>query len=83
LPGTFSCRYLSAAKVTFLMAYPNNMAAELLGRADADIAVHPPLPQAVGYTVVVVIGLVIAFAMVFVTKVLRRTVGEDNRKTEM
>jgi biopolymer transport protein ExbB/TolQ len=65
------------------MAYPNNMVTELLGRADADVAVRPPLSQAVGYTVVVVIGLVIAFAMVFVTKVLRRTVGEDNRKTEM
>lgn len=49
----------------------------------SDVVVRPPLSQAVGYVVVVVIGLVIAFAMVFITKVLKRTVGEDNRKTEM
>ncbi|PVH97304.1 hypothetical protein DM02DRAFT_597799 [Periconia macrospinosa] len=60
------------------------MVSELLGRADAtDVVVQPPLSQAVGYIVVVVIGLVIAFAMVFITKVLKRTVGEDNKKTEM
>lgn len=62
------------------------------------MVVHPPLSQAVGYVVVVVIGLVIAFGnednysilkslifagMVFVTKLLKRTVGEDNKKTEM
>src|SRR6186713_2596878 len=80
------------------------MLPELVVR-DAPAAVEPPLSQAVGYIVVVVIGLVIAFsewpfildtnrqnppnltlieiAMVFVTKLLKRTVGEDNRKTEM
>ncbi|KAF2501883.1 hypothetical protein BU16DRAFT_613715 [Lophium mytilinum] len=52
-------------------------------RDEAVIAVPPPLSQAVGYIVVVVIGLVIAFTMVFVTRVLKRTVGEDNEKTEM
>lgn len=76
-------QYLSATDTTLLMAIPNNMVAELLSRADADVVVHPPLSQAVGYIVVVVIGLVIAFAMVFVTKLLKSTVGEDNRKTEM
>ncbi|KAL5452691.1 hypothetical protein PMIN06_005875 [Paraphaeosphaeria minitans] len=58
------------------------MASELLGRAE-EVVVQPPLSQAVGYVVVVVIGLVIAFAMVVVTRLLKRTVGEDNKKTEM
>ncbi|KAL1610723.1 hypothetical protein SLS60_002393 [Paraconiothyrium brasiliense] len=58
------------------------MAIELVGRAE-DVVVQPPLSQAVGYVVVVVIGLVIAFAMVLVTRLLKRTVGEDNKKTEM
>lgn len=68
-------------------------------RVDENVAVAPPLSQAVGYVVVVVIGLVIAFsefvkkdvvyswlilkAMIFITKILKRTVGEDNEKTEM
>lgn len=38
------------------------MAAELVGRA-SEVVVQPPLSQAVGYVVVVVIGLVIAFGM--------------------
>ncbi|KAF2797231.1 urea active transporter [Melanomma pulvis-pyrius CBS 109.77] len=59
------------------------MLLELVGRDDSGVVVQPPLSQAVGYVVVVVIGLVIAFIMVFVTKLLKRTVGEDNRKTEM
>lgn len=41
------------------------MASEILGRAD-EVVVQPPLSQAVGYVVVVVIGLVIAFGMVTV-----------------
>ncbi|KAI4187020.1 MAG: hypothetical protein L6R41_003098 [Letrouitia leprolyta] len=52
--------------------------------------VKPALSQAVGYVVVVVIGLIIATktlrgpsVMIFVTKLLKRTVGEDNKKTEM
>jgi hypothetical protein len=36
------------------------MSIDLLARAD-DVVVKPPLSQAVGYVVVVVIGLVIAF----------------------
>ena len=51
--------------------------------ADASSVVEPALPQAIGYVVVVVIGFVIAFATVLATYVLRKTAGEDNRKTEM
>ncbi|KAE9994038.1 hypothetical protein EG327_001771 [Venturia inaequalis] len=46
-------------------------------------SIEPPLSQAVGYVIVVGIGLVIAFGMVFVTRLLKETVGEDNEKTEM
>lgn len=46
-------------------------------------SIEPPLSQAVGYVIVVGIGLVIAFGMVFVTRLLKKTVGEDNEKTEM
>ncbi|KAK6075637.1 urea active transporter [Seiridium cupressi] len=46
-------------------------------------SVEPPLPQAVGYAVVVGIGFLIAFVMVFVTHILKRTIGEDNKTTEM
>ena len=72
-------------------------------RASSDASnavVKPALSQAVGYVVVVVIGLGIAIgqssslniqetilnyisAMIFVTRLLKRTVGEDNKKTEM
>ncbi|KAJ6126603.1 hypothetical protein N7523_002215 [Penicillium sp. IBT 18751x] len=45
--------------------------------------VQPPLSQAVGYIVVVVIGLIIALVMMVITKVLKKTTGEDNEKTEM
>ncbi|KFY46220.1 hypothetical protein V494_00542 [Pseudogymnoascus sp. VKM F-4513 (FW-928)] len=50
---------------------------------DVYFQVPPPLSQAVGYVVVVVIGLVFAIGMIFVTKLLKRTVNEDNTKTEM
>ncbi|KAE8155149.1 Sodium:solute symporter family-domain-containing protein [Aspergillus avenaceus] len=52
-------------------------------RRDGNGSVQPPLSQAVGYVVVVVIGLVIAFVMMIITKVLKKTTGEDNKKTEM
>ncbi|KAJ5344498.1 hypothetical protein N7452_002502 [Penicillium brevicompactum] len=45
--------------------------------------VQPPLSQAVGYVVVVVIGVIIALAMMLITRVLKKTTGEDNEKTEM
>ncbi|KAJ5391174.1 hypothetical protein N7509_006664 [Penicillium cosmopolitanum] len=50
---------------------------------DGISTVDPPLSQAVGYVVVVVIGIIIAFIMMLVTKVLKKTAGEDNKKTEM
>ncbi|KAE8166927.1 Sodium:solute symporter family-domain-containing protein [Aspergillus tamarii] len=56
--------------------------AELMTR-DGDESVQPPLSQAVGYVIVVVIGLIIAFVMMLITKVLKKTTGEDNKKTEM
>jgi hypothetical protein len=46
-------------------------------------SITPPLSQAVGYVVVVGIGLAIALGMILVTRVLKNTVGEDNEKTEM
>ena len=46
-------------------------------------SITPPLSQAVGYVVVVGIGLAIALGMIFVTRLLKKTVGEDNEKTEM
>jgi hypothetical protein len=73
-------------------------------RADDEVGlvVQPPLPQVVGYLVVVVVGLFIATGthsvaegnrfprstnnkpvMIFVTKLLKVTVNEDNSKTEM
>ncbi|KAL2282349.1 hypothetical protein FJTKL_10959 [Diaporthe vaccinii] len=55
----------------------------IFSRAAASGTIEPPLPQAVGYVVVVLIGFLIAFIMIFVTYLLKRTVGEDNRTTEM
>lgn len=45
--------------------------------------IEPPLPQAAGYAVVVVVGFFIAFVMIGVTYLLRKTVGEDTKTTEM
>ncbi|KAH7063061.1 Sodium:solute symporter family-domain-containing protein [Macrophomina phaseolina] len=60
------------------------MAMDVVARDDtSDEALAPPLSQAVGYVVVVVVGLIIAFGMVIVTRILKRTVGEDNEKTEV
>ncbi|KKY26421.1 putative urea active [Diplodia seriata] len=61
------------------------MAVDILARDDGSSgeALAPPLSQAVGYVVVVVVGLIIAFGMVFVTRILKKTVGEDNKKTEV
>ncbi len=50
---------------------------------DVVSVVEPALPQAAGYVVVVVVGFLIAFLMIFVTHVLKKTAGEDNRTTEM
>ncbi|KAJ5138301.1 uncharacterized protein N7515_003149 [Penicillium bovifimosum] len=54
----------------------------LLAR-DGPSTVQPPLSQTVGYIVVVLIGAIIALGMMLVTKVLKKTAGEDNKKTEM
>jgi Na+/proline symporter len=51
--------------------------------SSANGTISPPLSQAVGYVVVVVVGFIIAIVMVLTTRVLRKTVGEDNSKTEM
>lgn len=51
--------------------------------AATEVVVQPPLSQSVGYIVVVLIGFLIAFIMVFITRILKKTVGEDNEKTEM
>lgn len=57
----------------------------LTERDDAPVAtaVQSPLPAAAGYVVVIVIGFLIALIMMFVTRVLKKTVGEDNKTTEM
>jgi urea-proton symporter len=46
-------------------------------------SVEAPLSQGTGYAVVVGIGFLIAFVMVFVTHILKKTIGEDNKATEM
>ncbi|GES63277.1 Na+/solute symporter [Aspergillus terreus] len=51
--------------------------------ARSNATIQPPLSQAVGYVVVVVIGLIIAFVMMVLTQILKRAAGEDNKKTEM
>ncbi|SPB53473.1 unnamed protein product [Aspergillus niger] len=70
---------------------------EIQARA-AGASVQPPLYQAVGYVIVVVLGLIIAggmftsrqpsiaadkVVMMVITKILKKTTGEDNKKTEM
>ena len=51
--------------------------------ANGGATVSPPLPQVAGYVVVIAIGFLIAFIMMFTTHLLKKTVGEDNRTTEM
>ncbi|KAH8708851.1 Urea-proton symporter DUR3 [Beauveria bassiana] len=46
-------------------------------------AVEPPLPQVAGYVVIIVMGFLIAIIMMFITRILKRTAGEDNETTEM
>jgi len=60
------------------------MTAHLESRATvlAD-TIAPPLSQAVGYVVVVAVGFAIALVMMYITRVLRRVAGEDNKKSEM
>lgn len=49
----------------------------------ANVVVTPPLSQAVGYVIVVVVGFIIAAIMVYITRILKRTNGEDYSKSEM
>ncbi|KAF4463224.1 DUR3-Urea permease [Fusarium albosuccineum] len=51
-------------------------------RADDDFVVPSPLPESVGYGVVVAAGLTFAFAMMGVTGILKKTLHEDNTKVE-
>ncbi|KAL7823705.1 Sodium:solute symporter family domain-containing protein [Trichoderma gracile] len=51
--------------------------------ANGGATVSPPLPQVAGYVVVIGIGFLIAFVMIFATHLLKKTIGEDNRTTEM
>lgn len=53
------------------------------GVGDSGSFVEPPLPQAAGYVIVIVIGFLIALIMMAITRVLKKTAGEDNNKTEM
>ncbi len=48
-----------------------------------DTFIEPPLPQAAGYAVVIVMGFLIAIIMMGITLILKRTSGEDNNRTEM
>ncbi|KAM3474377.1 hypothetical protein MY5147_004308 [Beauveria neobassiana] len=59
-------------------------AAVLVSRAEEpSSAVEPPLPQVAGYVVIIVMGFLIAIIMMFITRILKRTAGEDNETTEM
>ncbi|GFF88789.1 probable urea active transporter 1 [Aspergillus lentulus] len=66
--------------------------------SDVEAVVQPPLLRVVGYVIVVVLGLIIALGMsmllaqerqltgavmMVITKILKRTAGEDNKRTEM
>jgi Na+/proline symporter len=54
----------------------------LVSRDDGG-TIKPPLPQSAGYVVVIAIGFLIAFVMIAATRILKKTVGEDNKTTEM
>ncbi|PQK13243.1 hypothetical protein BB8028_0004g01740 [Beauveria bassiana] len=59
-------------------------AAVFVSRAEEpSSAVEPPLPQVAGYVVIIVMGFLIAIIMMFITRILKRTAGEDNETTEM
>ncbi|KAH0422677.1 urea active [Colletotrichum camelliae] len=51
-------------------------------RAVDDLVIPSPLPQLVGYGVVVGLGLLFAFGMMGVTAILKKTLREDNSKAE-
>ncbi|PNP78617.1 hypothetical protein FNYG_07963 [Fusarium nygamai] len=51
-------------------------------RSDEPSVVPSPLPQSVGYGVVVAAGLAFAFGMMGLTAILKKTLNEDNSKRE-
>lgn len=52
-------------------------------QAAGNEVIESPLPQYAGYIVVIVLGFLIAFVMLFVTKILKQKLGGDNRSSEM
>ncbi|KAG5746163.1 hypothetical protein H9Q70_011152 [Fusarium xylarioides] len=55
---------------------------DLTYRSDEPSVVPSPLPQSVGYGVVVAAGLAFAFGMMGLTAILKKTLNEDNSKVE-
>ncbi|KKO97694.1 urea active transporter [Trichoderma harzianum] len=53
----------------------------LLLRSD-DTVVPSPLPQGAGYAVVVAVGLIFALGMIGITRLLKKTLNEDNANVE-
>nr|RBQ99027.1 hypothetical protein FVER53263_03345 [Fusarium verticillioides] len=51
-------------------------------RSEEPSVVPSPLPQSVGYGVVVAAGLAFAFGMMSLTAILKKTLNEDNSKVE-
>ncbi|RFU75720.1 urea active transporter [Trichoderma arundinaceum] len=52
-------------------------------RSDDDaVVVSPPLPQGAGYAVVVALGLVFAIGMIGITRLLKKSLHEDNANVE-
>ncbi|KAF6828169.1 urea active [Colletotrichum plurivorum] len=51
-------------------------------RSGDDSVIPSPLPQSVGYGVVVAVGLVFALGMMGVTTILKKTIHEDNSNVE-
>ncbi|KAL9485312.1 hypothetical protein ACSS6W_004101 [Trichoderma asperelloides] len=54
----------------------------LMLRSDNDGVVPSPLPEAAGYVVVVVVGLAFAIGMIGITRLLKKTLNEDNSNVE-
>ncbi|PTB46065.1 hypothetical protein M441DRAFT_126882 [Trichoderma asperellum CBS 433.97] len=54
----------------------------LLPRSDNDGIVPSPLPEAAGYVVVVAVGLAFAVGMIGITRLLKKTLNEDNSNVE-
>ena len=57
----------------------------VVGRSDTTggSPIEPPLPQAAGYIIVIIMGFLIALIMMTITHILKQVSGEDNGTTEM